>query len=198
MDQPQAGWVNMKKGTLVLLILFILSASAYLLIQQKPEFVQPATPTTAATAMPKLLNGFEASEVNVVEIEGSEGETDKFTRSGASAWLDGEGNDVAGGKVEEMLSELLATTTLVILPEDTPLSDVGLDMPAYTIHLQTDTSVVTLKVGDISPTRSGYYVTVDSGNVVLVSKYAIEAVFQLLQDLHPTPVTTSTVTAPTP
>lgn len=170
----------MKRNTLIILIVFVLFAAVYLVLQEKPELLVRATATPEVTAIPKLFAGLETTAIQEVHLRHPDGSDFKLVRSGEPGWINGDGVPVDTGKAEQLLSELLATSQLVELPADSNPADLGLTQPVLTITLtEISGKVHSLKIGSGSPTLSGYYVKLDGNPPGMVSKYAIEAVLEL-------------------
>ncbi len=82
--------------------------------------------------------------------------------------------------------------TLTQIP---PLDSVGLTTPAYTITITTaDATIVVTDIGTLNAIGDGYYVRVDSGQVVLVDKVVMEDVINLLTNPPLLPTATPEVT----
>jgi hypothetical protein len=72
-----------------------------------------------------------------------------------------------------------------------------LDDPEYRMDLKFTSGVErNVEVGVITPTESGYYVRVDGGEIVIVSKYTLDSLFGLLN--NPPYMPTETPPPPTP
>ncbi|HKI53668.1 MAG TPA: DUF4340 domain-containing protein, partial [Anaerolineales bacterium] len=60
---------------------------------------------------------------------------------------------------------------------------VGLDSPDFTITIQfTDNVERIIKVGVLTPTENGYYVSRGDGEILIVNKSALDALIGLLTD----------------
>jgi hypothetical protein len=183
-----------KRSTWVVVALFGTALIALLLVQRNPGLLQSATPTPAATAVANLLTGWSSQDVVEAVLIRAIGGTTTLTRGSDGAWNNAAAGIVGPGKVEQLLSELLAAKILVELPSDYSLEDLHLAVPAQTITLRaSDDRQTTIKIGGITPTQSGYYVKVDDRAPAAVSKYAIETVLRLFDealpaaDVSPTP-----------
>ena len=171
---------------MVVVALFVIALIALLLVQRNPGLLPTATPTPAATAVADLLTGWSDQDVVEAVLIRAIGGTTTLTRSSDGAWTNAAAGIVAPGKVEQLLSELLATKILVELPSNYSLEDLQLAVPAQTITLRaSDDRQTTIQIGGLTPTQSGYYVKVDDHAPVAVSKYAVEAVLTLFDEALP-------------
>jgi hypothetical protein len=81
--------------------------------------------------------------------------------------------------VEEAASQVIALTILNRLDLDPAV--VGLKSPAYTITVGFSSgTVVIAEVGDVTPTESGYYVRKDDGSILVIDKYGMDALINLV------------------
>ena len=105
------------------------------------------------------------------------------------------------GASEAAASQLTTIRINDRLPNINP-KDVGLDVPAYTLSVKFTNGVEQIaKIGVITPTESGYYVSMDS-EIVIVSRSAIDALIGLLTSPPyaetPTPSTIPATATQTP
>jgi hypothetical protein len=183
-----------RRSTLVVVALFAIALIALYLVQRNPGLLpSSATPSPQATPMSKLFTDWKDSDVIEAKLERAIGGTTDLTRNPDGSWTNVEVGAVPPGKVEQLLSELLATNILVTLPPDTALADLKLADPGQKVTLRSaDGRETVILVGGLTPTSSGYYIKVDAQAPVAVSKYAIEAVFQLFDEAKPEPTPTPT------
>ena len=82
--------------------------------------------------------------------------------------------------MEQLLSELLATRILLVMPIDYSLDSLSLTAPRQTVTItQANGKTMQVLIGGLTPTGNGYYVKVDDQAPVVVSKYALDAVDEL-------------------
>jgi hypothetical protein len=175
-----------KRSTAVVVALFVIALIALLLVQRNPGILQSATPTPIATELSKLLPDWKDMDITEAILNRAIGGETALTRNSDGSWNNTTAGIVPPGKVEQMLSELLATNILVVLPADTPLEDLNLVNPGQIIMISAaDNRKTIIRVGGLTPTQSGYYVKVDDLAPVVVSKYAVEAVLQLFDEALP-------------
>ena len=84
------------------------------------------------------------------------------------------------GSAEAAASQVSALR-IVSRPQVAP-DDVGLIQPAYVLTVKlTGGMVKTVRIGDLTPTSSGYYTSVDDSNeVLIVSKTGLDALLTMV------------------
>jgi hypothetical protein len=106
--------------------------------------------------------------------------------SANGTWTYGNEGPVPQGKVEQLISEILAMRTLAQMQDGLNLKDLLLEAPTRVITLQTaNGKTATIQIGGLTPTQSGYYVKVDQNAPVIVGKDALETVLKLLDESKP-------------
>jgi hypothetical protein len=84
------------------------------------------------------------------------------------------------GSVEAVASQVATMQILDRVPGLAP-DAVGLDGPDYTISFQFTSGVERIiEVGVLTPTESGYYVRGENGEIVIVSRSALDSLLGLL------------------
>ena len=186
-----------RKSTLVVFLVFLVALAALLYLQRAPDSPLKPAETPLATSMPNLITGLKGADISVVVQKSADGKEKRLTRNQDGSWTFAS-LTIEGGKLEQPLSELLAARILSQMPPDLSLKDMLLEVPAQVITLQSlDGRSLSLQIGSMTPTQSGYYARVDNNPVVVVSKDSIDAVLQLLDEaVKPTPTPILTPTAP--
>ena len=125
------------------------------------------------------------------------GEIVELARNAENAWALILPSEAAAeqGASEAAASQLTTIRINDRLPNINP-KDVGLDVPAYTLSVKFTNGVERIaEIGVITPTESGYYVSMN-GKIVIVSRSAIDALIGLLE--NPPYAETQTPPPPTP
>jgi len=181
-----------KKQTWALLALFAVLAGIALFLKYKPSTDTPVEgEIPLATVAPvEFLFPAEEGVVTSIRIENREGDVIGLER-GESAWsitqpFEAEATQAS---VEEAASQVTALAILNRLELDPAV--VGLKSPAYTITVGFSSgNFITAQVGDVTPTDSGYYVRKEDGSVLVVTKYGLDSLLNLV--LYPPYVETPT------
>jgi len=170
----------MRRSTVVYILLFLGVAGVYYFLNNRPE---PAD--TAVTVEPEAVVEYLFSSADGVPIsirmESQAGEIVELARNAENAWAVILPIEAAAeqGASEAAASQLTTIRISDHLPNINP-KDVGLDVPAYTLSVKFTNGVERIaKIGVITPTESGYYVSMDS-EIVIVSRSAIDALIGLL------------------
>jgi hypothetical protein len=103
-----------------------------------------------------------------------------------------------------MIAQGAMSLRMVAKLEKAPdLASIGLNNPVYTVSLVLlDGSLYTFKIGAATVTDSGYYVKANDGSIVVVDKYAIDKLINLiveppfLQTATPSPAPATETPAP--
>ena len=169
----QAGtWIS------ILMLAALVGLAFYLNREKEKTATEEATPTLETAFIFTSADGMVSS----IEIKPAEGETTKIARNAENAWtvilpIEAEANQ---GAAEAAATQLTALPISTQIEEGKSPSIFGLENPAYVITIEFKGGKVrTLEVGDITPTKSGYYVRVDKSKMVITSADGISALLQL-------------------
>ncbi len=193
-----------KKQTWILLALF-LALAGYAIYQKynpRPETPDPDVTPSATFAPVEYLFPAEEGVVTSLSIEDHEGQVIGVERR-EDGWVIIQPFDAEASQatVEEAASQITALTILNRLELD--LAEAGLEDPAYTISVGFDSGrSFTVQVGDPTPTNSGYYARKEDGSILVISKYGMDALLNLLlyppYEQTPTPSPMPATETPTP
>ena len=188
----------MRRSTVIYILLFLGMASAYYYLNNRPE---PADTDTTATVTPEATIEylFSSADGNIssIRVESQTGEIVEMARNAENAWALIRPTEAAAeqGAAEAAASQLTTVRISEHLPNISP-KDVGLDVPAYSLSVKFTNGVERIaEIGVITPTESGYYVSID-GEIVIVSRGAIDTLIGLLA--NPPYAETPTPPLPTP
>jgi hypothetical protein len=193
-----------KKQTWILLALFAALAGFALFLKYKPASEGAAADATpSATTEPvEFLFPAEEGVVTSILIQSREGGVIEVKRS-EDAWVVTQPVETKADQasVEEAASQATALTILHRL--DLEPAVVGLKSPAYTITVGFSSGTfVVAQVGDVTPTESGYYVRKDDGSILVIDKYGMDALINLVlyppYEETPTPSPAPETEPPTP
>lgn len=186
-----------RRQTWILLIIFAALIGLALYLQKNPLQNQ-ASLTPSPTRQAAMVAGWSTSEITRIEFTDDQGGKISLDQAANGGWvLRPDSAPVDLGKVEELRTQILDTTSLSSLDSGISLDAIGLVKPVKTITLYgADNKKTTLKIGNLTPTQSGYYVIVDNQSPVVASRYAMDAIFESLTkerllNYTPTPVATS-------
>ena len=186
----------MRRSTVIYILLFLGMAGAYIYLNNRPEPADIAV-TVAPEAVIEYLFSSADGNITNIRMESQTGEIVELARNAENAWALLKPTEASAeqGAAEAAASQLTTIRISEHLPNISP-KDVGLDEPAYSLSVKFTNDVERIaEIGVITPTESGYYVSVD-GEIVIVSRNAIDTLIGLLA--NPPYAETPTPPLPTP
>lgn len=179
-----------RRSTWIVLLVFLVVLAGFLYLQRSSQDEEIDIPPTSSSQ--KLFELAE-SDLASVTIQSSDGNTVVLNRSDEGEWVytqapSGE-TDIAA--IQSALGQFL-NAQIVSSPGSLPgLEALNLENALFKILLiGQDGNQIVINVGKETPTSSGYYVLVsDQRQVVVVNKFGIDALLNLLENppLKPTP-----------
>jgi hypothetical protein len=163
----------------IILLLVLFGTYFYLNNREQPADIEvTAEPTTEITYLFAADVGTPAR----IRIESKTGETVEVARDEDGAWVLVEpGEASADQAAAEAAASQVTTMRILNTVPDVDVTIVGLDEPEYVLTVEfTNGGERTADIGVITPTESGYYVRGTDGNVVIVSRSAIDSLLGLL------------------
>lgn len=183
-----------RRSTLVVVVLFLALLGVALYLQRNPISKSgDTTPTT--TPAPNLLS-FGSATIVKIKVENQEGKIIELVKGNADTWEITSIGPAESTTVSTAVTQLSAIKILSKLDPVPAMAAMGLETPVNKITLSLDDGrVFAIDVGVQTPTQSGYYVRVDNGEPVVVSRYSISSVLDFLENppLPPTPQPTETL-----
>ena len=181
----------MKRSTTILLVIFLaLVGLVFYLNQREPEVEASDVPTSEPA---KFLFSESDGLPTSIDIQDSDGNQVVVVRNDAGVWvlekpIEVEADQASTQAAASQLTSLRVLSTVEVAP-----ADVGLVQPSHvlTVKSSADTQI-TVRIGDLTPTESGYYAQSDgSGDILILSKSGVDALFTLL-DSPPVAIETET------
>lgn len=167
----------------VVLLLGLVGAYFYLRNREQPADIELTVEPSAEATQAYLFPAEEGTPTNI-RIESKTGETVEVARDAENAWML---NQPVEAKADQAAAEAAASQVTAMRIVDTvPDVDpeiVGLETPEYVLTIKfTSGGERTVDVGVITPTESGYYVREAAGEIVIVSRDAIDPLVGLLDN----------------
>lgn len=191
----------MRRTTWILLLVFGLLVIFTWLFQRyqatKSDTSATATPFPTAEKVYSLTN----MQVNEMIISDNKGNQVDLYRDDTTAnnWaVRGEPVDKADKVgIQTAISQLISIQIIDRMADNPPLDSLGLAAPLYSITLKTtDGQQLTTNVGIENPIKTGYYIRVGLGLVVLVDNITLDDILNYLKKppllATPTPEVTGT------
>mgnify|MGYP001171295868 CR=1 FL=1 len=186
-----------RKTTWIVLAIFIAALAIALLWQRnKQQQAAEATPTEGGAS--QSLFGID-EQITAVRLERVGDRVVELKRNDQEEWTIAwpEGLEPDSASLDSTLSQLASMTVLSALEDAPPLEDMGLTAPAYRI-------LITLKngkqfyaaIGKETPTGSGYYVQGSDHRLSVVSKFSLDSILGLIDNLPLKPTPTVAVETP--
>ncbi|NPV57344.1 MAG: DUF4340 domain-containing protein [Anaerolineae bacterium] len=170
----------MKRTTLVVLAIF--AVLLVLLIIMDTNDIALLAQTPSPTAQMQVLGDWSVDDIVMIEYHSINLDGISIQKNTDNSWsFPASTNLVDQGKIQELLSTLQSMVVLTDLDPSPELKSIGLTTPQYVVVLtNTSKEKKEIWVGNITPTGSGYYVTLNNGTPIVISKYAIDSILELL------------------
>lgn len=173
-----------KRSTLILVVIFLLALSGYLLLnRQQEQAAAQVTPTLAA----QPLFAFSADEITGLQLADAGGRQVRLEKM-AGEWtlidpaVEATDNEAAASLASQVAS-LTARSFLETAPAADTLSAFGLQPPAYTLEIRlADGSSHSAEIGAETPTKSGYYVRLSDARVAVVNTFSVNSITAALDN----------------
>jgi hypothetical protein len=179
-----------RKQTWILLGVFVLLLGVTFYLQKNP-LPKKETLTPSPTAQPRLLPGWQGSEIVWMELKESQGSSGiQIVQDEQGNWALGTGGKekVDTGHAEQMREQFADISTTAALPANYQLDAIGLKAPARFLAIRNKQGKqATINIGNADPTDSGYYVQVDTQSPVVVDKFTLDGLVNLFNSALPTP-----------
>ncbi len=184
--------VQWRRTGILFLVLLILVGVAFFVTKHAP----PVEPTP--TSWPPV---FHIPLSDVVAVDVYKGDAHVRLVHDEGGWRI-EAPDAATADDDEVERRLRSFLLSVAFDRFTPttLEEYGLASPQARIVLDTGEQQVTVRVGDVNPTNTDYYIQVQGEDTVaVVGKYAVDRILEWVDHppLPPTPTPTVTITPQT-
>jgi hypothetical protein len=170
-----------RRSTWIILLVFLAILGGGLYFQKYQSDKQAKVTPTSEIKL--LFPGVDKSQITGFEIADSQEKKLIIAKDQSGSWA------VAGYTVadtdptgiDSMLTQITSLSVLSDLDPAPALDIIGLTMPAYRLKITLqDGQQKTVYVGKLTPTKSGYYGRLEEGNPVVVSKYAVDNLVNLL------------------
>jgi len=171
----------MKRSTVIVLVIFLALAGLVIYLNQREPTVEETDVPTAEPARFLFTDsdGLPTS-IDVQDIDG--GRQTVIARNDAGVWvlekpIEAGADQASAQAAASQLTALRILSTVEVAP-----ADVGLAQPSYVLIVKSSANTQkTVRIGDLTPTESGYYAQSDgSGEIVILSKNGVDALFTLL------------------
>lgn len=171
----------MRRSTIIYLVLFAIVFGAAYYFNSRPEPADIEITAEPAAPIEYLFTSTDGLPARI-RIEAKAGETVEVARNEENVWvlvLPEEGA-ADQGSVEAAATQVTTMRILERIPGLAP-DAVGLDDPEYKMTFQFTSGVERIiEIGVLTPTESGYYARGEDGEIVIVSRSAVDPLLGLL------------------
>ena len=172
----------MRRSTVVFLLIFIVLIGVYYFLNNRPEVADiEATLEPTSDPIEYLFTSTDGLPVRI-KIESKAGEAVEVARNAENAWVLILPEEAAAdqGSVEAATAQVTTMRILEHIPGLAPEA-VGLDNPEYKITFLFTSGVERIvEIGVLTPTESGYYIPGEDGEVLIISRGAVDLLTGLL------------------
>ena len=167
----------------VVLLLALVGAYFYLKNREQPTDIEVTVEPSAEGSQAYLFPAEEGSPTSI-RIESKTGQNVEVTRDADNSWMLSQPVEAeADPAAAEAAASQVTTMRIVDTVPDVDLKIVGLEDPEYVLTVAFKSGGErSVDVGVITPTESGYYVRDVEGEVVIVSRDALEPLIGLLDN----------------
>lgn len=172
----------MRRSTIIYLVLFaIVLGAAYYFNNRAKTAELEATPEATAEPMEYLFTSTDGLPTRI-KVESKAGEAVEVARNAENVWVLTLPDEAAAdqGMVDAVAGQV---STIRILEHIAGLAPeaVGLDAPEYKITFQFTSGVERIiEIGVLTPTETGYYIPGENGEVLIISRDAVDLLTGLL------------------
>jgi hypothetical protein len=178
-----------RRSTWVTLGIFaIVLVAAVIFRRTGQKAAADVTPTPASTY---LFNAQDSSIIGL-RITDSDQNSVAVQRAEDGSWslIQPEGEQADQDRIDSLISQAESLRVVSTLDTQPDLTAIGLDPPQYRLSITlADGQQQVAEIGSSTPTSSGYYARLESGNLQVVSKSGLDSIVGMLSDppIAPTP-----------
>jgi len=171
-----------RRSTWIILLVFLAILGGGLYFQKYQSDIQAqVTPTIE---FKPLFSGVGKSQITAFEINDSQERKLVVAKDQSGNWAvagyTAADTDPIG--IDAMLTQITSLSVMSDLEAAPALDVIGLTTPAYVFKVTSeDGQQKTVNIGKLTPTKRGYYVRFEEGNPVVVGKYAVDTLINLLE-----------------
>ncbi len=178
-----------RKQTWILLAVFAVLLGVTFYLQKNPLPKAAGSVTPSATSAAPILQGWDPSSIVWLESKDSQGGTIVLSQDSQGNWTLGQDGKqkVEAGVPEEIRAQVTTMSPAASLPPSFALDPAGLKAPTRVLTLRDKQGKqAEIRIGNETPTGSGYYVQVDQQAPVVVDKTTVDGTLDLFKSALPT------------
>lgn len=181
----------MRRSTIIYLVLFAIVLGAAYYFNNRAGSTETEETTPTSTPIEYLFTSADGLPT-LIRIESKTGEIVEVARNEENAWALILPEEAAAdqGSVEAAATQIQTMRILERIP-GLAAEAVGLDDPEYRMAFQFTSGVERIiEVGVLTPTERGYYAGGGNGEIVIISRSAVDSLLGLLTNLPYAPTET--------
>jgi hypothetical protein len=191
----------MRRSTIIILLLAVIAVGAYYFLNNRQE-AEPVDVLITPEPASEIAFLFDAADgvPSSIRIESKAGEVVEVARNAENLWTVTAPSEASAdqGLTEAAASQVTAMRILDKI-ENVDLEVLGLESPEYSILVRFTSGVERkAEVGVITPSESGYYVRTEQGEIVIVSRDALDTLVGMLTNPPYAPTPEGTLPTATP
>jgi hypothetical protein len=187
----------MRRSTAIYILVLVVLAGLYYYLNNRPQKEDGELSSSTPLAVEYLFDSSDGLPTRI-QIKSKSGEVVEVARDAENAWVLTKPIEASAdqGSVEAATSQIPTIRVLDSIP-NLAKDAVGLDDPEYTFTIQFNDDVERMiDIGVLTPTGSGYYVSRGTGDILIVSNSALDALIEFL--INPPYLATETPPPPPP
>ncbi len=190
-----------KRNTWIMIgVLGLLLVATYLL-QQSGNQADPAADLPTQPVSP-LVFDLEMTEITGLRIANLDGQSVSLQKTG-DVWVlaepQAEADQVDQGRIEGLLAQLAAMRYLTEARINAPIEALQLEFAPHVLTVTTSSGEsLVMKIGEVAPTQSGYYIAFEDNVPRLVARNPLDQAISFLANppLLPTPIPVEELPSP--
>lgn len=188
-----------RRNTWIVLGVFLVLLVVMVIMQRQPDD-EPELLSTPVVS--QTLLSITREDIQRLRIEDAAGEAVEFEIGLDGNWAFVEpvtpAEETESDDISSAVSQTANLRVISNIENPPSLEAMGLDDPAFTIVLTVENEEIFIYVGDETQIENGYYVKLDDESVVVVAKFALDSVLDLLREPPLVPTPTPDLTTETP
>jgi hypothetical protein len=174
-----------RRATIVYVVLLLALVGVYYYLNNRDKTAVDAeiTLTVEPTVEVVYLFPAEAGTPSSIRVEAKSGQVVEIAHKAENAWMVTQPIEgrAEPGAAEAAASQVTTTRILDSVPDIDP-EVIGLEVPEYVLTIKfTGGAEQTIYLGNVTPSEGGYYAREADGEIIIVSRSAIDALLGLLQ-----------------
>ena len=173
----------MKRSTTIILIIFVALAGLMAYLKQKDDGTAIDDVETTPTAPVEFLLTNTDGVPSTIDIQSNTGEQVTIARNERGVWVLKQPIETGANQGSAEAAATQIKSLRIVSHPEVATDVVGLNPPSYTLTVELSSgSEKIVRIGDITPTGSGYYANIEgSEEVLILSKDGVDSLVIMLE-----------------